>query len=293
MIDLTEPLLQPLSTTKAESKSSSSGEVLLERTQELTLLCRCLISPVTELGRGIDPLEVHLLQRFSATVCEHGLAKSHHSLLDTWYTALEKYEVILDLSIADEATQTVIDSVHVPRGMWGGGKVTGDCLRCDRLLGDIVLSRCVTGIFALADAVHLVVGRRTMMISVLTSAGNGPLHVRRMPCTNTSDLAQTLVRLARKLLRAPSARHARESMALGDRNAVDHLVLLKDRADLDRLLEETMPESNLLGDAPSVDLDLHQMRLLLLEGRLADLGVGEDTDDGAVLLDTLEFSGDR
>jgi hypothetical protein len=32
--------------------------------------------------------------------------------------------------------------------------------------------------------------------------------------------------------------------------------------------------------------------LLLLERGLADLGVGEDTDDGAVLLDALKLTGD-
>jgi hypothetical protein len=32
--------------------------------------------------------------------------------------------------------------------------------------------------------------------------------------------------------------------------------------------------------------------LLLLERRLADLGVGQDADDGAVLLDALELAGD-
>ena len=34
------------------------------------------------------------------------------------------------------------------------------------------------------------------------------------------------------------------------------------------------------------------MSLLLLKRCLADLGVGEDTDDGAVLLDTFQLAGD-
>ena len=34
------------------------------------------------------------------------------------------------------------------------------------------------------------------------------------------------------------------------------------------------------------------MGLLLLERGLADLGVGENTDNGAVLLDALELTGD-
>ena len=113
-----------------------------------------------------------------------------------------------------------------------------------------------------------------------------------MPGTDTSDLPQTLVSLARKLLGTPSARHTLEAVTLGDRNAVDHLVLLEDGVDLDGLLEEAVAEVDLVRDAAAVDLDLHEVCLLLLERRLADLGVGEDADDGAVLLDALELAGD-
>lgn len=130
------------------------------------------------------------------------------------------------------------------------------------------------------------------MISVLTSTSNSPLDVGRMPGTNTSDLSETLVCLSRKLLGSPSAGNTRETVALGNSNDVDHLILLEDGADLDWLLEESICEINLLGDATSVNLDFHQVCLLLLEGGLADLGVGENTDDSAVLLDALEFAGD-
>ena len=113
-----------------------------------------------------------------------------------------------------------------------------------------------------------------------------------MPGTDTSDLAQTLVRLAWKLLGTPTAGDTLETVTLGDGDAVDHLVLLEDGVDLDWLLEEAMRELNLVCDGATVDLDLHEMGLLLLEWGLADLGVGEDADDGAVLLDALELAGD-
>ena len=114
-----------------------------------------------------------------------------------------------------------------------------------------------------------------------------------MPCTDTGNLAETLVRLARELLGAPSAGDTLETVTLGDSDAVDHLVLLEDGIDLDRLLEETLCEVDLVCDGATVDLDLHEMCLLLAEGSLADLGVSEDADDGAVFLDALEFAGDR
>ena len=165
-------------------------------------------------------------------------------------------------------------------------------LRSDGLLAVVEFSGCVTLVGALANAVDLVVDGSTMMVAHLTSTGDSPLHVRWMPGTNTSNLTQTLVRLARKLLGAPSARHALEAVTLGDGDAVNHLVLFEDGVDLDWLLEQTVSEIDLVWDGAAVDLDLHEVRLLLLERRLADLGVGEDANDGAVLLDALEVAGD-
>jgi hypothetical protein len=81
-----------------------SLEVLLEDTLVLPLLCRCLVSTVTELGRGVDPLELDLLERPPAGVGEHGLAQGHDALLDTRAVTLEENEVVLDLTVADEAT---------------------------------------------------------------------------------------------------------------------------------------------------------------------------------------------
>merc|ERR1740117_178964 len=74
---------------------------------------------------------------------------------------------------------------------------------------------------------------------------------------------------------------------LGD--GVDHVVLGEDVADRDELLEEAMAEVDLLGDGATVDLDLHQVSLLLAELDLADVGVGKHTHDVAVLLDALQL----
>lgn len=160
------------------------------------------------------------------------------------------------------------------------------------LLGDIKVGGGVTLILTLADTVNLVVDGGSVMVTVLTSTGNSPLDVRWMPSTDTGDLSETLVCLSRKLLGSPSAGDTRETVSLGNSDDIDHLVLLEDGANLDWLLEETVGELNLLGDATSVDLDLHQVCLLLLERSLADLSVSKDTDDSAVLLNALELTGD-
>jgi hypothetical protein len=138
-----------------------------------------------------------------------------------------------------------------------------------------------------------VVDRGTVVVTVLTGTGNSPLDVGRVPGTDTGDLTQTLVGLARQLLGAPASGDTGETVTLGDGNDVDNLVLLEDGVDRHGLLEQTLAESDLVGDGTTVDLDLHQVSLLLLQGSLADLGVGEDTDDGAVLLDAGQLAGDR
>ncbi len=82
-------------------------------------------------------------------------------------------------------------------------------------------------------------------------------------------------------------------MTLGDRNAIEHLVLLEDGADLDWLLEETTTEFDLVRNTAAIHLNLHEMCFLLFERGFPDLGVGEDADDGAVFLDSLQLASDR
>lgn len=95
-----------LCTTSPRVAALRLDEVLLEGTLVLLLLRRRLEGAVSELGRGVDPLELDVLERLPGSVHEHGLAESHDSLLDTGDRALEHDEVVLDLTIADETTET-------------------------------------------------------------------------------------------------------------------------------------------------------------------------------------------
>jgi len=165
-------------------------------------------------------------------------------------------------------------------------------LRGDGLLGDINLSSGVVVGITLTNTVNLVVDRGTVMVTHLTGAGNSPLDVGRMPGTDTGDLAETLVGLARQLLGTPTGGDTGVTVTLGDGDNINHLILLEDGVDGERLLEETVAELDLVSDGATVDLDLHKMGLLLLEGSLADLGVRKETDDSAVLLDALELAVD-
>lgn len=94
--------------TMLRERNLSRSEVFLESTEELLLLCECLVSTVSELGRGIDPFKVDLLERSSAGVDEHGFADGHDTLLNTWNATLEQQEVVLDLTIAYETAHSIV-----------------------------------------------------------------------------------------------------------------------------------------------------------------------------------------
>lgn len=114
-----------------------------------------------------------------------------------------------------------------------------------------------------ADAVDLLVDLRAVMVALLSSTGHREGHTAGMPRSDTGDLAQTLVRLARQLLGVPTAGHTLESLALGHANAVNHLVLGKHLAHRHGLLQMLAHPLDLVIDGAAVQLDLHDVRLLL------------------------------
>eukprot|EP01136_Pigoraptor_vietnamica_P044062 Opistho-1_new@20348 len=231
---------------------------------------------MAKLGRRVDELEVDLLEGRAARVGDERLAERDDALLGAHNAALDHDVVVGHLTVVGEATE-----------------------RRDRLVRQIVLRRGVVldDLAALradriTDAVDLLVALRAVEVAVLTGAGHRVLHVGRVPRANARDLAETLVRLAGELARAPALRDAREAVALRHTNDVNHLVLGKDGLDVDLLLEVLDGKVDLVGDRPAVDLDLHDVRLLL-ELDLARLRVSNDADDRAVLLDAGELAVDR
>jgi len=243
--------------------------LLLEGTHESLLFGGGLETTVTELGRGIDELELNLLESRTLGVGDEGLADGDNTLLGTSNTTLDHQEIFIDNTVVGETTHG-----------------------SDSLLGDIILSSARLLVTSLANTVDLLVDLSTVMVTVLTSTGNRVHDAGRMPSTNTGNLTETSVGLTGKLLGTPTGSNTLETLTLGDGNDINHFVLLEEGGDFDFLLEVLTGPVNLLGNVTTVDLDFHNVGLLLTNLGLADLGVGNDADNATVLLDTLEFTGD-
>ena len=111
-----------------------------------------------------------------------------------------------------------------------------------------------------------------------------------MPGADTGHLSEALVGFSWELLGSPSVGNALETVTLGDSNNVDVLVLFEDGGDINGLLEEAVSVGDLVGDRSAVQLDLHEVGLLLAQTGLTDLSVGKNTDNSAVFADALQFT---
>lgn len=156
--------------------------------------------------------------------------------------------------------------------------------RGDFLISHIVICGGLVGIGTLhTDSVHLFVHFGTVVEAHGTRAGNSPSDTCRMPCTNASNLAETTMGLAGEARDAPTSDDTLCSSALGDGNGVDHLALGKDIGNGDGLFEQSRSKVDLIGNGSTIDLDFHDVGLLLDERSLADLSVSNDANDGAML----------
>ena len=141
----------------------------------------------------------------------------------------------------------------------------------------------------LTDLVHLLVHLGTVMVTVLSSPGNGERNTGRMPCSDTSNLTQTPVSLPGKTSHTPTCNHALITVTPGDSNDVNHLILVEDGVHGHALLEQLVTEVHLVSDGTTVDLNLNQMSLLLLDTlQLTHLCVSQHTDNASVLLHPLQ-----
>jgi hypothetical protein len=242
--------------------------VLLERSHERVLVLGGLEATVTELGAGVDELQLDVLQSLTLGVDQQRLSEGENPLLGSNAASLDHDEILLDLSVVREASHGVDGLV--------GQIVIG---------GGVVLDQLsVLGVVSIAHVVDLLVDLGTMVVTLLTGASDGELDAGRMPGADASDLAETLVSLAGQLLRVPTRSDTLESLSLGDTDAIDHLVLGEDLLDGNLLLEVIASEVNLIGDGSTVQLDLDNVSLLLTATQQLLLGVADHADHLAILL---------
>lgn len=83
---------------------------------------------------------------------------------------------------------------------------------------------------SLADLVNLLVHLSAVVVPILTSTGNRIGDPSRMPCTDTSNFAETPVGLAGKPGDTPTSDHTLITFPLGHTNDVNHLILLEHSA---------------------------------------------------------------
>ena len=140
------------------------------------------------------------------------------------------------------------------------------------------------------DSVDLLVEFSSAVVAELTGTGDGPLNGSGMPSSDTTNLAETSVGLARHAGDTESLDDTGGSLTSGHTNSIDHLELVEDFTNGDFTLELLEAPIDLLGDGATVDLDLEEVSLALAEVKLGELGAGEDADDCAVLLYSLEVA---
>lgn len=233
-----------------------------------------LVATMTEFGRSVDELESDLFVCRTRGLWLAGLAKGENTLLGTDSATLDEDEVLLDFTIVWETTQWC-DSLF----SW-----IGFC--CGIEVGCLALSFLNTT----GDAVDLLVHLGTVVVTILTCAGNREEHSGWVPGTNTGDLAKTLVCLSWELLSSPSVGDTFVSVTLGDTGNVDHFRFRKDLLDGNSLFHIVLCECNLISDRSTIKLDFHDVCLLLAEVlELINLGVGDDTNNLAVLCDFVEL----
>ena len=226
---------------------------------------------MTDLGSGVNELDIDLLGLPGLGGGEDALSHGDGSLSGAHDTTLDKNEVLVDFTVVREATKR--------------SDVLGDGISLSS--GVVLDTTDGTG----SNSVDLVVDLSTGVVTELTTSGDRPLDGGGMPGADTGDLTETSMRLTGESGDAESLDDAAHTLTTGDTDGIDALGHLKDLTDADLLLELVLGPVDLLADGTTVNLDLHDVSLVLSEAKLADLGGANDTDDGGVLLDSLEISG--
>jgi len=241
--------------------------------EELSSFFSSLESTVTDLGSGIDELKVDLFKSSSANLRNQTLSQDKSSLLGTNTATLDEDEILLDDTVVGETTQ-----------------------RSDGLFSQISSSGSVVSTTVVFDtntkSVDFLVHFSSVVVTQLTSSGNGESYSGRMPSSDTSDLSKTSMGLSGESLGTESGSDTFVTLTLGNTENVNHFVLVNNLGDSDFLFEMLLGEINLLGDITTVDLDFEDVSLLLSEVEFIELSVNDDSDNLTVFLYSFKLAFD-
>jgi len=252
--------------------SDGSELFLLEWSHKLSFFFDGLESTVTEFGGGIDGFQVDLFQIFSFVVGQQWFSENDWSLSDAHAGSLDHDKVVLDFTVVWEASDW-IDGFFSQIGF--GGTV-------------VHVDLAVFGLVAGTQSVDLFVDFDSVVVTFLTASSNGVTDSRWMPSTNTSDLSETSVCFSGKFLGTPSAGYTLSSVTLSDTNAIGVVVGFEDGANSDLLFKETFGEVDFGGGVTSVNLEFDDVGFLLFEWKHLHLGVGDESNNLAVLFDLVQ-----
>jgi len=254
--------------------SDGSELFLLEWSHKLSFFLDGLESTVTEFGGGIDGFQVDLFQIFSFVVGQQWFSENDWSLSDTHAGSLDHDKVVLDFTVVWEASDW-IDGFFSQIGF--GGTV-------------VHVDLAVFGLVASTQSVDFFVDFNSVVVTFLTASGNGVGNSGWMPSTNTSDLSETSVCFSGKFLGTPSAGYTLSSVTLSDTNAIGVVVGFEDGSDSDLLFKETFGKVDFGGGVTSVNLEFDDVGFLLFEWKHLHLGVGDESNNLAVLFDLVQSS---
>jgi len=143
---------------------------------ESSLFFGSLESTVTDLAGSIDEFQADLFVGSSANLREQTLSEDKSSLSKTDASTLDHDVVIVNDTVVGETTH-------------GGNVLFGQVVGGGSVVLTVVFNTST-------DSVDLLVDFSSVVITALTTSGNGELNSSRMPGTDTSDLSETSMGLS-------------------------------------------------------------------------------------------------
>merc|ERR1719347_1352389 len=167
---------------------------------------------------------------------------------------------------------------------------------CNSLISQIIIcgsvilyELAILHVISSTHPVDLLIDLSSVVVSLLTSSWYGELDPARMPSSNTGNLSQTLVSLPWQFLCVPPAGYALEPVTFGHSNDVNHFVLSKDSANRNFLLEVIPSKVDLISNGSAIQLNLHDMSLLLPASEDLHLSVHDHSDCSAILFHLIQI----